>query len=550
METESATRYPPPQPLGRFSWPGPTESLMDVDNRDSSTEPFPLPKASLHSWPAFEVDTTLSLAPASDVTSNKRTGQLTSKGKEKELQTRDASPPAGEPAAVISLQDSRSLATNPAASPVAEPSTDPFAHSLRIPGSSPAVFVYPNSTATISASFHSRFHEVVDIFRQNTEVHSQLREHVQHIDYVLRLCGSAPDTAYPSILVFCRQSEFSPLKSLLTHKHLRFQYSLRRSSSTFSWMRRRRNQLQDAAETHRPLFNLYFWRQKTPRILLWGIQRPISKNQDFFSTHLPSISSLTLCGHVVRWMGSTSTLGCVIRIGTEFYGVTTAHAALRHLGSHSECSRGAAPQRSIDASLHVEPAQDDVLDWRTSEEGTGLLGLDEDFDDYLMDEVEYNDLSDDDGDDEEVEDEIGLQRPTLGSDLSPEEIRCLLPRKAEEMSAIFTTQDELHSAGERDLDWALIKLNHPTDWRPNAFIDPDDDNRAIFPSVICRILPNEAAMVFILSNTRTLQGTLQPIVSVLGGINGRTRAEVWTVTLPLSSRQGRHSLRSRRETLC
>ncbi|KAK7409100.1 hypothetical protein QQX98_008708 [Neonectria punicea] len=85
------------------------------------------------------------------------------------------------------------------------------------------MLVYPHSSGFISSEFHSRFREVVNIFRQNVEEHPRLREHVQHVDYALRMCGESPETSHPSILVFCRPSEFSSLRSLLTSKQLRFQ---------------------------------------------------------------------------------------------------------------------------------------------------------------------------------------------------------------------------------------------------------------------------------------------------------------------------------------
>jgi hypothetical protein len=305
------------------------DKLAPSQSRDTTDLHFSAQKTSLSDWQTFNGDSSSLPAPAgndilqNDLNDSKPPNKPLNKSleiKHEDALIETTVPILSPPTPIV----------QPTAPPPLGLPLDPLAYSLRVPGTSPDIFVYPHSTASITARYHARFREIVNIFRQNTEAHPELHKHVHHIDYALRLCGPAAELAHPSILVFCRQSEFGALKSLLTHKRLRFQYSLQRSSGAFSWIRNRRSETQDATETHRPLFRLYFWRQKTPKVLLWGMQTDVWKEQASFETKLPTISSLTLCGHVVRWTGITgniSTLGCVIQIGRDYYGITTAHAA-------------------------------------------------------------------------------------------------------------------------------------------------------------------------------------------------------------------------------
>ena len=111
-----------------------------------------------------------------------------------------------------------------------EPPDSPFRDPFEIPGVSPRIYVYPHSASQIDSTFCERFREVQNYFRLNTEQHPDLKAHVEHIDYGLKLCGASADQAHPSILVFCRPSEFKQLRALLGEKHLKAQYWRRKST--------------------------------------------------------------------------------------------------------------------------------------------------------------------------------------------------------------------------------------------------------------------------------------------------------------------------------
>jgi hypothetical protein len=190
-------------------------------------------------------------------------------------------------------------------------------------------------------------------------------------------------------------------------------------------------------------------------------------------------------------------------------------------------------------SQSTDQEQDDYIindstDFECPIEETVWPSTDQEQDDYIMDEVEYLSL---DGECEDANDHPNSLDNPRGTDLSPEELLCLWPTKLEKTFAILKTENEEEFLKEQDLDWALIKLDNPSDWRPNAFLDPKNGHRVVFTSPVPANLPEVGAWVFIITGNRILQGTLQPTVSVLGGINGLAVAEVWTITL--HANQGR-----------
>ncbi|GAB1314239.1 hypothetical protein MFIFM68171_04449 [Madurella fahalii] len=153
----------------------------------------------------------------------------------------------------------------------------------------------------------------------------------------------------------------------------------------------------------------------------------------------------------------------------------------------------------------------------------------DDDDDYFIDDVEYESLTEDDGGELDPVD----SRSTATKDFHGNQIQISgQTRELKEMLALFPTPDELNESGELDLDWALIKLVDQQDWRPNAFVFPNVSSRPVFLSKVAESQPTRAALVFIITGKATPQrGILLPGTSILGGINGRTPSAVWTVAL-------------------
>jgi hypothetical protein len=203
----------------------------------------------------------------------------------------------------------------------------------------------------------------------------------------------------------------------------------------------------------------------------------------------------------------------VIQIGTEYYGLTAAHAAARPCDDRREC---------------IALARDEHL-------GVSSPG-ESDFDDYMVDEITYDDpaveeASDEDLAHENFSDGEAPKYDSICEPPTPESQASSIPVQLQRMQleARFPSDSELLSNGQMDLDWALVHLSDPGDWKPNAFQEPADDSGTAILLSQYSTEPEDDTPVFILTSEKTLRGTFQSSVSILGGINGSSKSELWTV---------------------
>ncbi|KAF5962446.1 ankyrin repeat domain-containing protein [Fusarium bulbicola] len=432
------------------------------------------------------------------------------------------------------------------------PSKDPFNSPAQIPGVSPPTFVYPHSASIISDAFRERYREIVNLFRQNAEEHPRLRDHVQQIDYTLKMCGPSVEKSHPSILVFCHQSEFSSLHSLLNSKHLKRQYGLRESSPRYFWKSWRNSPMMVPEESHKPLFKLYFWRQARLRTLLWCSKTRVFIGSNVMPTLVESHSllhsGLTLCGSIIsvnQDRTKTSTLGCIIQVGSEFYGLTAAHA-VRQSRAYRTPPLISNTDAELGADLDGPMASHDLGNWRNSfmacqnveaveldDHSTSEVAVDESVEDVdFVTDVEYEDLLEDD--DDHGDDSNDFDGSSDPNDLFHEDY--LISDNQEgmiETQALFSIEYKQGASKTLDFDWALISLPERGQWRPNAFMSTANSPRALFFSEIATACPEKETEVLIITSGNVIkQGTLQPIPSFLGGINDNRPSIVWSVTIP------------------
>ncbi|KAK3985215.1 hypothetical protein QBC44DRAFT_362480 [Cladorrhinum sp. PSN332] len=422
---------------------------------------------------------------------------------------------------------------------------DPFREPIEIPGCSPPIFVYPHSSAVINHVFQERFREVINLFRHNTLDDPRLRENVRLIDYTLRLCGTSPAEAHPSILVFCRHKEFKHLKPLLTSRELKFQYALRKTSTRkFPWSK---SELSPLRDSHRPSFNLYFWRERIPRTLYWGHQSPI-RIQPGSSGMAPDF---TLCGSIVTHglgidMKSFSTLGCVIQAGSEWYAVTSRHAFYHELSGIGSDYLGTWMDYLPDLSIITAPSPQA---FSVSDGKPRKCAPVHEEEDYFIDDVEYDSLTESDGEQDSVEGDSevapqnennkdadnsnGLEYSAVTvSEHVQQSQRFTSLSQRHEYSYQFPTGIEQYKLDELDRDWAVIELKDPKDWRPNAVPNPSSDQGIQFISAVAEPFPSSTAPVLIItSGSVPHKGVLQHGITFLGCINGNRPAEVHTVVL-------------------
>ncbi|KAI2611813.1 hypothetical protein GGR54DRAFT_339940 [Hypoxylon sp. NC1633] len=407
----------------------------------------------------------------------------------------------------------------------------PFRDPLPIPHVSPQILVYPHSASKITTAYHDRYVEIVNIFRQNTLEDPRLSNHAKHIDYGLKLCGLSEQNAHPSILVFCRPQEFKSLKRLFDQEHLKAQY-LERTTRKSLWHSMRNRE--DEQEPRRPLFKLYFWRAQRPRTLLWGGQDNVRIGSESATASSRALymydHSLTMCGSPIYQLpgGSrVSTLGCVLQIGSQFYGLTAAHG-IRCCNQRSRVN-GAEKDavRHTGLSHSEKPKRDEFTSISFNKEEYNDLPSDDD-------DVVYESLSDDesyDSDSCDEEDYVDSWASSQSVKAEPKEGYA----KVEEMRQVISTVTAMYppaDAQDLDLDWALVLLDRSDQWRPNVFFNRRTSSHLAFiPPVAAGVPKYDTEVLVILPSRITKHGVIQPTAAFLGGINGNTSSQVWCVKL-------------------
>ncbi|WQF83884.1 Putative ankyrin repeat-containing domain superfamily [Colletotrichum destructivum] len=416
-------------------------------------------------------------------------------------------------------------------SPVAtESDDDPYREPKAIPKHRPPVFVYPHSEGKISPKFRQRFREVVNIFMYNIRGSAELRESTQFIDYTLRICGQSPETSHPSILVFCRQRDFKPLHGLLSNDRLRFQYCRKRSSRRdlwSGWPASRRPTT--TTDQNVPLFDLYFWRSLQPRELLWG------PRSTFFLDQGPSTgiaSYLTMCGCLLiprKNMERRSTLGYVVQLGPDYYGVTASHT-FRSAEDEPKLPMARGESTHYDRSAVSAEHKDTVLtsggspysdDWIGQQTENLQIDTSDDNEEFLVDDGEYESFTDEESDTEHVIDGARKKKGVWQKDWKRDEIPVVS----------FPQLAEYEVLGELDLDWALVKLEDADDWRPNAVMAKNGTDVIFLTEFASEYPERETPVLIATSGGAQFSGNLHSIPSVLGGVNGRVPSVMRTVTL-------------------
>ncbi|CAH0032767.1 unnamed protein product, partial [Clonostachys rhizophaga] len=419
-----------------------------------------------------------------------------------------------------------SLETHEVNQPVSR--DDPYRNPVQIPGCLPPTFVYPHSSSSIRESYHDRFREVVNLFRRNTYEDPKLRESMRFIDYTLKLCGTSPADARPSILAFCRKGDFKALNRLLTNKELKYQYCLRRSSWRPTWLGQ-----ETAASTtsDKPLFNLYFWRQGRPRSLFWG-KCHAQVHDSRINAYAEKEGRPLICGSIVEIRIKDiqfSTLGCTLQIGSEWYTTTSRHAFRHAFGPPTSAEHFDGESESVVSITkpETEPGKEDDRIYG-SESDPSDAGAE----DYLIDDIEYESLLEDDEEDDWDEEETQTALDSYWDKINSTHRRGQ-DGAVEEAPVIFITSEDLDKSGDLDLDWALLKWEKPNEhmWVPNTYGSPSLPS-PILLSKVSQSQPVKETSVLVLTSRQSPQhGVLQPGAAMLGGISGRQSSIAWIVLL-------------------
>jgi hypothetical protein len=337
------------------------------------------------------------------------------------------------------------------------------------------------------------------------------------------VCGTSTRNSHPSILVFCRPSEFKDLRNLLLSNELKYQYCIRRPGRKRWWIA---DQGPTTHEGSRPLFNIYFWRQHRPRTLYCAkgavetcstINMPPESR--FMDLHIAS--RISMCGAMVEIDGPEdrcfSTLGCVVKIKSSFFGITAMH------GLSTVCPEP-QPLEPPSGTAAAAITSDKTMELSQCDQGpsggSDTHSIDERLEEYgyISDDVEY----------EDVEEENQEQRFVKNNSKNSISGEFFVPVVRPEILDIHTLREDR----EEDLDWALIRLQDPEHWRPNAYICPSTSPSPVFLTALAETVPtHETPVLIITSRAPPRKGLLQPGTSALGGIRGTMSATLWTLIL-------------------
>ncbi|KAG5745528.1 hypothetical protein H9Q70_011775 [Fusarium xylarioides] len=150
-------------------------------------------------------------------------------------------------------------------------------------------------------------------------------------------------------------------------------------------------------------------------------------------------------------------------------------------------------------------------------------------DDYDITDVQYDSLSEDEDCEADQADDWSLD--TGGSTLhQPSDGH--YSEDTKQMLALFPNPQQLQASGELDLDWALIKVTNSDHCHLNAFYPSGSRSESVSLGKVARSQPQFETPVLIVTSGKVPQkGFLQPGITFLGGISGKTPSSVWTVVL-------------------
>lgn len=340
-----------------------------------------------------------------------------------------------------------------------KPITAPFDKALKIPYRRKPTYVFPDASTCISQAHQDRYPVLKDILQRNIESSPKLCDDTTFISYELRVCGSCAADAIPSILVFCPLENLKKIKSLFYQPHVRSQFESETTSSSSV------------------KFGLFFWARVIDRLAFHEIAAVIPAEQATDGVVIDATSGRAPWGLRIsngdNSQINTATMGCMIQVGRDQFGLTTAHAF------HQPLTTASGP------------------------------------DDSDSDDEEY-DMSMERDDQNQMTLEVQPVLPIDGCGQIVRLGKCEVHIPPHDNSSTWTKK-------HADLDWALVKLGSGTS-RPSIY------PTATEALPIVDRLPQECVDVLIVTTSRPgIPATLYHIPSYIGGAKGSQTAEVWTV---------------------
>jgi hypothetical protein len=246
-----------------------------------------------------------------------------------------------------------------------------------------------------------------------------------------------------------------------------------------------------------------------PRTLHWGRLANLRVYQPCRDS-LAELEALTMCGSRIAAADNIrlATLGCLVKIQSNFYGLSASHAFESIMRSTPLVIEASVGNRLSDTSLSVHSI--------TSQKGKEAY--------YLIDDVEYDSYDDVSSVDSIAPSDDNSNFRSESPQNSTEEIM--------KGNVMFPSDEFFAGTRKPDLDWALIEINEKQYKRPNAYIAVTEPSKPIFFSKAAAGHPGEQRDIVVISSAlNPKRGILLPGKSFLGGINRPNMCEVWNILL-------------------
>lgn len=228
------------------------------------------------------------------------------------------------------------------------PATPPYGRATRIPYLRKTTYVFPDASTRISQAHKDRYPVLKDILQRNIESSPKLCDYTTCISYELRMCGCCVAEATPSILVFCPFGKLKKIKALLQQPHIRSQFESEITASTFV------------------NFGLFFWAREIDMLAFHEIAAVIPVQQA--TDGVPANETGGRAPWSLRIYNgdnseiNTATMACMIQVGRDQFGLTTAHAFHQPLATSYEPDDSDSDDEEYDMSMEQDDHSEGAMD--------------------------------------------------------------------------------------------------------------------------------------------------------------------------------------------
>jgi hypothetical protein len=361
---------------------------------------------------------------------------------------------------------------------------DVFRDPLEIPGSIKKIYIYRHADAYISDAHKERYHDIIDLFRQELIADKALsKSRPANTEFKMKMCGPDPENAQPSIVICHRLADIKggrKIMKALAKKTLREQYEYHRDDT-------------------RPVFRIYAF-----------------FSQDFYMLG-SSMESFSMCMDDGLFIGaqlvssdtsyriSTITCGVTFAGDDTIFALTSAHAfenngdekSDKPASSYDDSTSDSYSSESDDTSDHSFSGTDDEYDWDELEAAAARES-----------------------------EEIGLSDPNKPAPSRHDRVEEHASRSEIKPGRVWGRPNDPKWALQPNLDWALVEM--PMLSQRSLLGRPSDEGSFIAPSG-----PSEAVgTVVVATHSGLFKGTLSSIPSYLAiSRNSAALTEIWTLTL-------------------